>query len=182
MVAGTFWMPGQSTNRVSLGQRGTKFYSLKAKASQTPWPCQYCTSTYCVHTVNTRTIRSNLNSLNTFTKCDTDSNKVRLPKVGSNALVPVPLGAGPKERRCFTCSGSLRTRDRLRNGFTFTGNFGRKGSFSNPRGKNPHKKSTHTTINNEQDIIIEFSFEIHTYNYTHTHTKESESLLLMIFG
>jgi hypothetical protein len=42
--------------------------------------------------VNTETIRSNLNSVNTFTKCDTGSNKVKLPKVGSNAIVPVPVG------------------------------------------------------------------------------------------
>jgi hypothetical protein len=57
------------------------------KASQTRWPCQYCTSTYCIHTVNTKTIHSNLNSLNTFAK-ETGSNKVKLPKVGSNAIVP----------------------------------------------------------------------------------------------
>jgi hypothetical protein len=83
-------------DRVSLGQRGTKVYSFKNnKASQTPWPCQYWTSTYCVHTVNTKTIRSDLNSLNTFTKCDTGSNKVKLPKVGSNAIVPAPTWTGP---------------------------------------------------------------------------------------
>jgi len=26
------------------------------------------------------------------------SNKVKLPKVGSNAIVPVPVGAGPKQK------------------------------------------------------------------------------------
>jgi hypothetical protein len=53
-----------------------------------------CTSTYCVHTLNTKTICSNLNGLNTFTKetssptwCKTGSNKVKLPKVGSNVIV-----------------------------------------------------------------------------------------------
>jgi hypothetical protein len=39
----------------------------------------------------------NLNSLNTFTK-RTGSNKVKLPKVGLNAMVPVPVGAGPNKR------------------------------------------------------------------------------------
>jgi len=29
---------------------------------------------------------------NRFTKCETGSNKVKLPKVGSNAIVPVPVG------------------------------------------------------------------------------------------
>ncbi len=50
----------------------------------------------CVHTLNTKTIHSNPNSLNTFTK-ETGSpyvklvfNKVKLSKVGSNAIVPVP--------------------------------------------------------------------------------------------
>ncbi len=33
-----------------------------------------CTSTYCVHTLNTKTIHSNLNSLNTFTKETSSSN------------------------------------------------------------------------------------------------------------
>jgi hypothetical protein len=31
---------------------------------------------------------------NRFTQCETGSNKVKLPKVGSNAIVPVPVGAG----------------------------------------------------------------------------------------
>ncbi len=50
----------------------------------------------CPHTLNTKTICSNLNSLNTFTK-EAGSpnvklifNKVKLPKVGSNVIVPVP--------------------------------------------------------------------------------------------
>jgi hypothetical protein len=30
-------------------------------------------------------------------ECETDSNKVKLPKVGSNAIVPVPVGAGPNK-------------------------------------------------------------------------------------
>jgi hypothetical protein len=29
-------------------------------------------------------------------------NKVKLPKVGSNVIVPVPVGAGLKKRRPFT--------------------------------------------------------------------------------
>ncbi len=53
-----------------------------------------CTFTYDVDTLNTKTIHSNRNSLNTFTK-ETGSNKLKLPKVGSNAIVPVPVGAGP---------------------------------------------------------------------------------------
>jgi hypothetical protein len=42
----------------------------------------------------------NLNSLNTFTK-KTGSNKVKLPKVGSNAIVTVPVGAGPNKQSVF---------------------------------------------------------------------------------
>ncbi len=46
-----------------------------------------------VSTLSTpKNICSNLNSLNTFTK-ETSSNKVKLPKVGSNAIVPVPVKA-----------------------------------------------------------------------------------------
>jgi len=30
---------------------------------------------------------------------ETGSNKVKLPKVGSNAIVPVPVGAGPNKRQ-----------------------------------------------------------------------------------
>jgi imidazoleglycerol phosphate synthase glutamine amidotransferase subunit HisH len=40
---------------------------------------------------------SKLNNLNTFTK-KTGSNNVKLPKVGWNAIVPVPVGAGPNKR------------------------------------------------------------------------------------
>jgi hypothetical protein len=32
---------------------------------------------------------------NWFTQCETGSNKVKLPKVGSNAIVPAPTEAGP---------------------------------------------------------------------------------------
>jgi hypothetical protein len=39
---------------------------------------------------------SNLNNLNTFSK-ETSSNKVKLPKVGSNAIVPVPVKARPNK-------------------------------------------------------------------------------------
>jgi hypothetical protein len=35
---------------------------------------------------------------NRFTKCQTGSNNVKLPKVGSNAIVTVPVGAGPTKR------------------------------------------------------------------------------------
>jgi hypothetical protein len=51
--------------------------------------------------VNTKTIHSNLNSLNTFAK-ETGSNKVKLPKVGSNAIVPVSVGAGPNKLDLMT--------------------------------------------------------------------------------
>ncbi len=83
----------------------------KIKASsQTHWPCQQircCTSTtYCVQSRNTKKIRFNLNSLNIFTKgtCETASNKVKLAKVGSNAIVPVPGGGeeGPQKGRKST--------------------------------------------------------------------------------
>ncbi len=35
------------------------------------------------------------NEKNQFNKYETGFNKVKLPKVGSNAIVPVPVGAGP---------------------------------------------------------------------------------------
>jgi hypothetical protein len=35
---------------------------------------------------------------NRFTSCQTGSNNVELPKVGSNAIVTVPVGAGPTKR------------------------------------------------------------------------------------
>jgi hypothetical protein len=41
------------------------------------------------------------NSLNAFTK-KTGSNNVKLTKVGSNAIVPVPVGAGPNKERGST--------------------------------------------------------------------------------
>ncbi len=56
-----------------------------------------------MHTLNTKTIRSNLKSLNTFTKETGSLNvklvfiKVKLPKVGSNAIVPVPVRAEPNK-------------------------------------------------------------------------------------
>jgi hypothetical protein len=40
------------------------------------------------HSEHQKNICSNLNSLNTFTK-ETSSNKVKLPKVGLNEIVPV---------------------------------------------------------------------------------------------
>jgi multidrug transporter EmrE-like cation transporter len=58
----------------------TIHWTTPNKASQTCWPCQYircCTSAYRVHTLNTKTIHSNLNSLNTFTK-ETSSPNVKL--------------------------------------------------------------------------------------------------------
>jgi hypothetical protein len=57
------------------------------KASQTHWPCQYIicgTSTCCVHTLNTKRIGSDLNSLNTFTK-ETGS-KTWNPKTSTKVL------------------------------------------------------------------------------------------------
>jgi hypothetical protein len=53
----------------------------------------YCTSTYYVHTLKLKNIYSNLNNLNTFTKeigspnVETSSNKVKVPKVGSNVII-----------------------------------------------------------------------------------------------
>jgi len=41
-------------------------------------------------------MHSNINSLNTFIK-ETSSNTIKLPKVGSNAIVPVPVEAGPNK-------------------------------------------------------------------------------------
>jgi len=73
---------------------------LYNKASQTCWPYQYircCTSIYCVHTLNTKNICSNLNNLNISTK-ETSSNKIKLPKVVPNAIIPVPMGAWPNKR------------------------------------------------------------------------------------
>ncbi len=75
------------------------------KASQTSWPYQKircCTSTYCVHILNIKTIHSNLNCLNIFTKKTDSLNvklvlNVKLPKVGSNPIVLVPMGVGPNK-------------------------------------------------------------------------------------
>jgi hypothetical protein len=64
-IIGNMWgkqNPQKTQKRITF--KNLRIYN---KASQTRWPCQYCTSTYCVHTVNTKTICSNLNSLNTFT-------------------------------------------------------------------------------------------------------------------
>jgi len=36
---------------------------------------------------------------NRFAECETGSNKVKLPKVGSNAIVPVPVRAGRNKRQ-----------------------------------------------------------------------------------
>jgi len=36
-------------------------------------------------------------SKNWFTECETGLNSIKLPKVGSNAIVPVPVGAGPNK-------------------------------------------------------------------------------------
>jgi hypothetical protein len=33
-----------------------------------------------------------------FTYCETSSNKVKLPKVGSNAIVPAPVEVGPNKK------------------------------------------------------------------------------------
>jgi hypothetical protein len=50
-----------------------------------------------VSTLSTpKRLRSNLNSLNTFIK-ETSSNTIKLSKVGSNAIVPVPVEAGPNK-------------------------------------------------------------------------------------
>ncbi len=76
-----------------------KNHEHEGKQGITKWPYQQircCTSTYCVHTLNTKTIRSNLKSLNIFTK-EISSPNVKFPKVGSNAIVPVPVGTGPNK-------------------------------------------------------------------------------------
>jgi hypothetical protein len=39
---------------------------------------------------------------NRFTECEAGSNKVKLPKVGSNAIVPGHVGAGPNKRETTT--------------------------------------------------------------------------------
>ncbi len=36
---------------------------------------------------------------NPFPQCEARSDKVKLPKVGSNAIVPVPVEAGPKKEK-----------------------------------------------------------------------------------
>jgi hypothetical protein len=46
------------------------------------------------HSEHPEKMSSNLNSLNAFTK-ETNSHKVKLPKVGSNAIVPLPVGSRP---------------------------------------------------------------------------------------
>jgi hypothetical protein len=70
------------------------------------------------NTLNTKTIHSNLNDLNTFTKrnrfiqCDTGFNMVKLAKVGSNAIVLVPVWSGPNyfrwlDKKQFTMPQAL---------------------------------------------------------------------------
>jgi len=56
--------------------------------------------------VNTKTICSNLNSLNTFTK-ETGSHKVKLAKVGSNAIVPVEAEPNKELNSIENCKLSL---------------------------------------------------------------------------
>ncbi len=66
---------------------------FRTKASQTCWPCQLIYKMLYIYLPSVSTlwtpknIHSNLNILNTFTK-ETSSNKVKLPKVGSNAISP----------------------------------------------------------------------------------------------
>ncbi len=58
------------------------------------------TSTYCVHTLNTKKISSDLNSLNTFTK-ETGSNKVKTSKSWIQCNSPCPYG-GKAQQICFS--------------------------------------------------------------------------------
>ncbi len=94
---------------------GWKKY-IGSKESQTCWLCQQiqcCTSTYFVHTLNTKKnpFRSkqskHFHHRNQFNSCETGFNKVKLPKVGSTAIVLVPLEAGPNQRILEIYMGQL---------------------------------------------------------------------------
>jgi hypothetical protein len=61
--------------------------------------------------LNTKKLLSDLNNLNTFTK-ETSSNEVKLPKVGSNAIVHVPVRAGPKNIAMWSQGLKLPARSR----------------------------------------------------------------------
>ncbi len=78
-----------------VGKAGSRYVqkSISNKASQTHWPCrqiQCCTSAYCVYTWNTKTIHSNLNSLNTFIK-ETNSPNVKLVLIRYNSQKLDPM-------------------------------------------------------------------------------------------
>ncbi len=62
----------------------------------------------CPHSEHQKKFRSNLNSLNTFTKGTSSPNKLKLPKIGSNAIVPVRVGAGPNERKAYAPNSKRR--------------------------------------------------------------------------
>jgi hypothetical protein len=61
--------------------------------------------------LNTKKICSDLNNLNTFTK-EIGCNKVKLPKVGFNAIVHVPVRAGPKNIDMWSQGSKLPARSR----------------------------------------------------------------------
>jgi hypothetical protein len=84
--------------------------SLKGKGtrttSQTRWPCQIDHMLYiyilCPHSEHQNNPfqskkSKHFHQRNRFTQCETGSIKVKLPKVGSNVIVPVPVGAGPNK-------------------------------------------------------------------------------------
>ncbi len=62
----------------------------------------------CPHSEHQNKFRSNLNSLNTFTKGTSSPNKLKLPKIGSNAIVPVRVGAGPNKRKAYAPNSKRR--------------------------------------------------------------------------
>ncbi len=69
------------------------------------WPCQQVrrgTCTDCVHTTHQKNPFQSKQSKhfhqeNQFTQYEIGPNKVKLPKVGPNVMVPVPVGAGPNK-------------------------------------------------------------------------------------
>ncbi len=58
---------------------------------------------HCLHTLHTKKNpfqfkqSKHFHQRNWFTQFETGSNKLKLPKVGSNAIVPAPTGAGPNK-------------------------------------------------------------------------------------
>jgi hypothetical protein len=61
----------------------------------------------CVHTLNTNKNpfqskqSEHFHQKNWFTQCETDSNKVKLPKIGSNAIVSVPVEGRAQQKHLW---------------------------------------------------------------------------------